>query len=239
MNIQSLLIALLTLINLASLGLAQDLFEEAISSEKKTAQIQFFDKQIIYQFAVYYLPESKNEPLAELDKLLKGKFSQFKRVEKLDGKEKSPSLTARIENDPQKEYAPTDLESLKYFGHGLSKQQAEALQKTKQVIILDFSYPNEFVWKGLHSANELIHTLAVDTDGLVWDETTRLVFTPKAWEEKCLKEWADEIPEVSTQFTISRLSRWPKEIRLRNWKSSMSICGKSRIKNCARLASVR
>jgi uncharacterized protein YegJ (DUF2314 family) len=159
------------------------------------------DERISFEFAVYYLPESQN-PFAELDRLLSESDGFFQRAEKIEGQEKRPTLVARLEANPRTAYTPPDLKSLQYFGRGLSRPQAEALQETKLVLILDFAYPKDHVWDGLRSAVELTDALARTTDGLIWDDSTREVFSPEAWRQERMTGWTDQIPDVSKHTVI-------------------------------------
>jgi hypothetical protein len=83
-----------------------------------------------------------------------------------------------LEQDPGEVYPAPDLDYLKHFGRGLSREEAAALQDTKRVLILNWSYPKEQVWDALREANELTLLLAERTGGMLWDETTREIFTP-------------------------------------------------------------
>jgi uncharacterized protein YegJ (DUF2314 family) len=159
------------------------------------------DEHIKFQFAIYYLPQPNKDPLAELQTVLQDKSAKFRQVEKLDGKENSPTVAARLETNPKAEYAPPDLQSLQYFGRGLSRDQAESLQNTKSALVLNFGYSQEHVWSGLRSSAELTGALARATGGLIWDETTREVFSPDAWQERRIDSWTEEFPDVS-KFTV-------------------------------------
>lgn len=174
-------------------------------AEEKSGLIptgELMDDQIAFQFAIFYLPRPASEPLAELDALLNGKFSGVRQVETIDGPEESPALAARMVSDPKREYAPPDLESLRYFGRGLSRDQAEALQDSEAVLILDWAYSQDHVWTGLRSAVELTASLARSTGGLIWDETTREIFSPDAWNERRIDGWTEEIPDVTKHTVI-------------------------------------
>jgi uncharacterized protein YegJ (DUF2314 family) len=101
-----------------------------------------------------------------------------------------------------KDYAPPSLESLQYFGRGLSSEQAHALQNSDQAFILEFAHGRKDVWNGLRTANELIEELARRTEGLVWDEETREIYTPDAWRKRRNEGWTNQVPEISTQTVI-------------------------------------
>ena len=160
------------------------------------------DEQIAFELAVYYLPQPTKDPLAELDVLLKGKDAFFRRIEKIEKQVASPTLAARLETDPKSVYAPPDLDSLQYFGRGLSREQAESLQQTESVLILDFSYSNLHVLDGLRTALELTHSLALATGGLLWDEATREVFSPETWEQRRITDWTEQVPDLSKHTVI-------------------------------------
>jgi hypothetical protein len=98
-------------------------------------------------------------------------------------------------------YAPPSVHSLQHSGHGLSSKQAEALQKSTQALVLQFAHPQKDVWVGLHAAAKLVGVIAAKTDGLVWDEETREVFTPEAWRQRRIAQWT-EPPRVSRQTVI-------------------------------------
>jgi uncharacterized protein YegJ (DUF2314 family) len=159
-------------------------------------------EQIEFEFAIYYASTPAKEPLGELETQLKNEFSSLRRVEKIEGRQQAPVIAARIEKDVPHNYAPPDLESLRYFGRGLSREQALALQDTQQAMILDFSHSKEHVWTGLRSATQLVHVLARDTEGLIWDETTREVFTPVEWERRRLTDWDERVPDITSHIVI-------------------------------------
>jgi uncharacterized protein YegJ (DUF2314 family) len=155
---------------------------------------------ITFEFAI--LPKPTNEPLTELKRILTEKTFDFRLADKIDEQNKEPTILARMENDPQNNYAPPSLSSLQYFGRGLTRQQADELQTTESVFLLNFSYTNDRVWDGMRSALELTEMLARSTGGLIWDEATREVFTPEVWHQKRIAEWAEDVPEVAKHTVI-------------------------------------
>lgn len=158
--------------------------------------------QIRIEFAVYYLPEPGLDPSQELDSLLAGKSNLFERIAEITAPPESPKVSAFLEDDPAENYVAPDLDYLHYFGRGLTQDEAVQLQDTQAVFIMNFAYPDAYVWSGLREAAELAVALAERTDGLLWDETTREVFTPEAWREIRLSEWDAEIPEISSMTVI-------------------------------------
>lgn len=194
----------------------------SVSCSRETVQEQddepmpvgvLMEDVISFQFAIYYLPNPTTEPLAELDSLLLNhERLAFQRTEAIDGQDTAPTVVARIEAEPLDVYAPPDPEMLQRFGRGLSADEAEALQETESVLILDWTYPKEHVWNGLRSALEITSSLARNTGGLIWDETTREVFAPDAWDERRVGKWTEEVPDVS-QFTVVHAYRSDESVR--------------------------
>ena len=111
-------------------------------------------------------------------------------------------MAARIEDDPRNSYVPPDLASLEYFGRGLTEEQARGLQRTETSLILDFAHSKEHVWSGMRSALDLTYKLARETDGLIWDEMTREVFTPVVWRERRMTSWDGPFPDVAKHTVI-------------------------------------
>lgn len=157
---------------------------------------------IYYQFAIYYLPVAKNDPLKVLKKHIASKDNRFKLVAKLPDSTQQILLQAHLEKNVQKNYAPLDTGSLKYFGRGLSKEQADSYQKSREVLILNFAYPKKYAWKGLRAANQLLENLAKETNGLLWDEMTREIFTVAAWHDTRMQNWDKGIANISNHTTI-------------------------------------
>jgi uncharacterized protein YegJ (DUF2314 family) len=163
---------------------------------------RLIEDQIAFEFAVYYLPMPTKEPLGELDALLKGKFKDFKKVDKIPPYGRGKAISARLETNVKKAYAPPDLDSLRYCGRGLSKEQAEALQGTRMVLLLDFAYSQEHVWEGMRAALQLASRLARLTGGLLWDQETRELFTPEKWDNRRIADWTEKVPNISKHITI-------------------------------------
>jgi uncharacterized protein YegJ (DUF2314 family) len=157
---------------------------------------------ISFQYAVYMLPVARKSPLLLLRHVLATKYRSLKLAGEIPTQPQEMVLYARTQKDVQKEYAPPSLKSLQYFGRGLSREQAQALQKSKEVFILDFAHPKGSVWTALRTANELVEEVARKTGGLVWDEEAREVFTPDAWHEKRLASWSSGTPDISSQTVI-------------------------------------
>lgn len=157
---------------------------------------------IQFEYAVYMLPTHAKNPSVVLQGLLEKKYAGLKLVTEMSKAPQEMVLSARLQKHVREEYAPPDMESLQYSGHGLSPKQAQALQKSEEAFVLQFSHPKENVWIGLRNANALVEEIARMTKGLVWDGETQEVFTPDAWHEKRLKPWSEDVPDISSQTVV-------------------------------------
>jgi uncharacterized protein YegJ (DUF2314 family) len=159
---------------------------------------------IHFEYGVYLLPTPVpvKDPMGALHDALVGKYPDLKLVDEIPKGPKLMLLRAHIQKNARKEYAPPEMKSLQYFGRGISQEQAIALQKSDEVLILDFGHPKEQVWTALRMANALVEEIARRTGGLVWDEETREVFSPDAWHQRRLASWATSVPDVSSQTVI-------------------------------------
>ncbi len=157
---------------------------------------------IHFQFAVYYLPLPSKDPSATLRQILTRKPDKLKLVERMPDTPDELLVCAHVLNAVQKEYPPPAIKSLRYFGHGLTQEQMNALQKCKQAFILDFRHPKKNVWEGLRTANEIAELIARETGGILWDEETREVYSPDEWHRKRIASWTEEFPDISTQTII-------------------------------------
>jgi hypothetical protein len=86
--------------------------------------------------------------------------ADFNQVDRIEERAAEPSLAARIESDIVA-YAPPDLESLRYFGRGLTREQSEALQQSRKVLILDFAYSKALGPLRVHSMHDGCDTCSV------------------------------------------------------------------------------
>jgi uncharacterized protein YegJ (DUF2314 family) len=159
---------------------------------------------IRFQYAVYLLPapSAAKDPLDLVHGVLATKYSVLKQVDQIPKEPKAMFIRARMQRNAQKEYAPPDMKSLQYFGRGITQEQGQALQKSDEVLILDFAHPTEQVWTALRSANELVEEIARKTGGLVWDEETREIFSSDAWHERRLAAWSGDVPDVASETVI-------------------------------------
>ncbi len=158
-----------------------------------------------FQFAIYYAKPPATDPVAVLRS----------RLGKLAGGPKllSAPLTPASATEPVvfanwntttvlQSYRAPSMALLQRFGRGLSREQAEGLQKADRALILDFAHPAQQASAAMLNALQLTVQVARDTHGLLWDEETREVFTPDAWQKRRIDSWAGNVPDMSQQTVI-------------------------------------
>jgi uncharacterized protein YegJ (DUF2314 family) len=157
--------------------------------------------QIRYEFAIYFPDKPAKPPLQMLRTRLTALAGAPRLVDLPPRPLKEAVVLARLDNDVQKDYRPLDLESLKYFGRGLSQEQGVALQGARSALILLFAHPQKQSMSAYRKSLLLAEQVARDTNGLLWDEETREVFSVDSWHQSRLETWDGDIPDV-TKHTI-------------------------------------
>lgn len=185
-----------TLFLMSFCTLAQNSVGEAVPANTPISE------SIHFGVVIFYLPTPAKNPLevvrqqaAQVSKELRIVAKQQKRPAHLE-------VSAYLEKEVAKNYPPPTLQSLQYFGRGLSREQAQAMQASRQALVLAFGHPGTRVWEGLRAANELTERVARETSGLIWDEETREAFTPDEWHQRRVTGWNDGYPDMTRQIVI-------------------------------------
>ena len=158
-----------------------------------------------FTYAVYMLPSHsvrETQLSAVVREALAKEFTSVKLVDAIPKEPPGMVVHAYLQKNVKKEFPPPDLRSLRYFGRGISSEEAEALQNSDEAFVLEFAHPKQDVWVGLRTANALIEEVARKSGGLIWDDETREIFSADSWHKKRLESWVDSLPEVSTQTVV-------------------------------------
>lgn len=161
---------------------------------------------VAFQYAVYFLPIPSKNPLAVLQTALRIKPTNPKLVSEPPRTLAKPVMTAHLVKDVANRYPAPDLKALQHFARGLSRQQVQALQQSQQALVMNFGHSRTHVWSALKAATEIVEAIARETNGLIWDEETREIFTPDEWQKRRLAAWTGKIPDVTTHTTIHAYS---------------------------------
>lgn len=160
-------------------------------------------KAVGFAIGLYYLKMPGTDPAKAARTLAADKRFALTIMDRLDKAAQSQALLSiNFSTKVAKEYAPPSIESLRYFGRGLSQEQAQALQKAPRALILGFAHPSQQKTSGLLRAEQFILELAKQENAVIWDDETREAFTPEAWEKRRLRTWEGGIPDVSKQIVI-------------------------------------
>jgi hypothetical protein len=159
-------------------------------------------QSIHFQYAIYYLPLPSSDPSPLLPLLLADAKHWLTVADSMREAPDDPLVHAYHCDKVKEKYAPPDVEYLRLSGRGLTRGQAEKLQKCERAFIMDFGHPGGKVWEALETANRVAELLARETGGLLWDEQTREVFTPDEWHRRRVASWTAPIPEVWCHTTI-------------------------------------
>ena len=166
-----------------------------------------------FEFAIYYLESPANEPMAVLKERMRAREGALKLVTSIPGKPPTAAvLVATLNTTAQKDYRPPDLQMVQRFGRGLTRVQAEALQRAEHALILDFAHPASMSASALRTALRLAEQVARDTNGLLWDEETREIMTPDEWRKRRLDSWEGDTPDAS-QHTVIHAYKGNKLVR--------------------------
>jgi uncharacterized protein YegJ (DUF2314 family) len=167
----------------------------ASSASRPPAPRRVYAERARFEFALYFTPDPARDPRAAFEALLP-RYPSLR----LGNSGEEPTVTvAKLDLE---KYAPPSVEMLRYAGHGLSPAQTEALQHTRSVFGLDFSYRPADGFDVLREAGALMLGLARETGGILWDEETRECYTPDAWEEARVAGWTRGVPHVPKHVTI-------------------------------------
>ncbi|MEL7298210.1 MAG: DUF2314 domain-containing protein [Pseudomonadota bacterium] len=160
------------------------------------------ERLAIYQYALYLLPDAEGDPRETLNDLVTEQFSDFMIVDDIDGPPTEPMLIPTLISDVGNTYTPPDLQFIGYFGHGLTREQALAVQDSERALVIDIGYPARLTETAFPQVMALMAAVAVKHDGLIWDEASREIFTPQAWREERMETWNDGVPDAQDHIAI-------------------------------------
>jgi uncharacterized protein YegJ (DUF2314 family) len=156
-----------------------------------------------YQMALYFL-SAPTVDLSERVRALQSKgFSDLPTLDEVT----TTAATAmrpglKVATITAAHYRPPDERGLRYAGRGVSAEQGKRLQSTPAVWTVDFSCVGQDPVRFGQRACEFMLRLVEGNDALIWDETTREVFSPEAWKSARVDGWEAGIPYINKHITI-------------------------------------
>jgi len=159
------------------------------------------DARIAFEIALFYPVHPPVQPKAALRARLAG-AGMPRLVEEPQRTVTVPAIGGHWIAHAGKDYPPPSLEMLKYFGRGLTPEQAAALSQAGEAFVMDFVHPATGRLAALHDAQVLAEQVARDTGGLLWDAETREAFSPDKWHERRVLGWEGDLPDVLEHTTV-------------------------------------
>lgn len=168
---------------------------------------------IQFGFAIFYPESPTKQPMTALKERMPVGEGGPKLITSMpDRPPNAAVLVATLNTTAQRNYRPPNLEMVQRFGRGLTRDQAESLQRAERALILQFAHPALMSASALRTALELAEQVARDTNGLLWDEETREIFTPDEWRKRRLDSWVGSTPDV-LQHTVIHAYKSDKLVR--------------------------
>lgn len=154
---------------------------------------------VSFEMALYFLAPPRIEIADRVKRLQTDAFRDLPTLA-AQGSEESPGLRFKIEKLDR--YAPPDEPSMKYFGRGLTPEQAKKLQSAPAIWVFDFSGPRKDALRTVARAGQFMLEATAGDEAVIWDEHTREVFTPEVWKKSRVEGWVAGVPDVSRHITI-------------------------------------
>jgi len=154
---------------------------------------------VAFVFAVYGLGDGNLEKVAKAEVA-----SHAATLPKLlgDGATGEKGRGVALEFPAMDTFAPPDPETLSFSGEGLTPEQVQAVQGSKNVAVLTFVTEDPADAETLNrEALTMIEEIAEKSGGLPWDEVTRQLFSLEAWKTRI--EFGPEVPDERWRhFTV-------------------------------------
>ena len=173
------LVALILLANCSAI------FAEQSEGQKMT------HTRILY--ALFFVPTPAKDPETVIKQIVKDRFAASMSFEN-GGAEK---LTIKSLWAPTKECEPPSPEKLKYYGRGVTEEQAKRMGESERAFILIFDIPHTLVLQGNKDVCVLLADLAEATKGFPYDPECRLIFDTKSWRTERVEGWVEGVPDIS------------------------------------------
>lgn len=158
---------------------------------------------IVFEYGIYLRSEMEEaEAVGAVRDLVESDFPELKLIAEDAEPSGAREVSVIFESEVAQFYAPPDLDSLRFKGVGLSREEGEALQDSPQAIRIWFTHSDEDALAGLKTANRLVAKLAAQADGWPWDEQTRQVFSQEGWQIRRVNSWSGNFPDTRMEVTM-------------------------------------
>ncbi len=158
-------------------------------------------------FVFYFLPEPAADPAGTFVDLAKAAFpktepEELGREDRWDPER--PMVGFLTESAPLEDFPTPDKAQLRFLARGVSEDDAAAMAETDRAFVLRVAYPKDAIWENLRAANGLAASFAEATNALIWDSTTRELFSPDSFRARRIETWpaGEGAPDIRHQITI-------------------------------------
>lgn len=153
-----------------------------------------------FQVAIYHAPLPRTAPKAALDHLLES-------AAPLNGVESEPVSMPQfpvvwLATPSIADAAPPEGEALAYFGRSLNEAERGQLAASKAVSVLTFVALAADALPAYRRALQLVGDFAQTTGGIIWDQSTRELFSMAAWNKRGAGWDAEGRPDVLSHIAI-------------------------------------
>lgn len=153
-------------------------------AQQKIPAGEIIEDYMYFEYAVYFTEDTqrdKNEVLEMIKKNYAGLqvLDSIPEIEEVSGSQ----VIIHEVSDVANVFPAPDLEFLQYTGNGLSENQMHKLQSSHFVIVLDFVCEKDNFVATMTMANELVASLPVTDNDIIWDAETRESFTRTYWND--------------------------------------------------------
>jgi len=136
----------------------------------------------VFQAAIYFPAKPAVDPKRVFRELASKRAPELEIV--AEGAEPTDLPAVFVGQPKIEDYAPPTLESLAYFGRGLTDEEKRVVASSKHVLTFAFLENTADAAKGIARASTLLSGVAERSGGYVWDESTRELFSKAAFAER-------------------------------------------------------
>lgn len=164
-----------------------NLISSCSSGQEKVPLGKLIDKQLQFELAIYYTPDS-HMTKADVIELLQKKYSDFEIIDSVPSPEnvKGSQIVIKEIKNVKEDFTAPDIDFLEYSSHGLNDEQKKILQTSNFVLLLNFLCVEDKMLSTMENANKLITELIINENDIIWDSETRECFTLGFWNENKL-----------------------------------------------------
>ena len=153
-----------------------------------------------YEVALFLLDEPSDMLTAEATRVIEQVRPEASIVN--DFSEQITKAEFLVELLSTEKYTVPDEKYLGYFGRGMTKDQAKAVQSSKHALILVAFSPRDESLSMVRDMEQIVARLQASTGALVYDGETHEMFTGEAWKARRIDTWDGDVPNVRQQIVL-------------------------------------